>query len=421
MELGAALVRHAADSSFRIVPVLIDDVALPSLLKGILYLDASRLSFFEVADRIASAVRTRENVRAPEGLTEWTVLLQIIEEDQFADNPVAGEYGGWSRSYAANYLPVAFPKTKPESVSNVDSVSVTHWVIRGLRALQRILSSHPRTDEALSRIERLLAQARTYLHHHFDGIGAGVMRYTSQGEQLRRDPRHSATFVKALWTFSDERLEDLRGAAAYALTRFHEESDGRLPSLGEIYHLIGLVESHVQLREQHVSQYLLGRMRSEIETRLKRAAFESVGRNGSVQLLHEPSQPHMSAYYTWWVLDACGEMLFSSGDDQLRALAKRLVVGLRSLAQESSGGGEGFPFTMGGLPDLGATAQIADVLLRLGEHHMAEDFKKIREFVFAQLGSPSISEYPHRYFLWAVPVFAERLMLLERGEQSFAV
>lgn len=168
---------------------------------------------------------------------EWNALVLAIERDQFRDEPKSHRFGGWSKAFALYYLPLAFPDQVPDTVSSDDSISVTHWVVRGLCSLRRILSQAPDQNKTLARIETLLSLARTYLVKHFDGRGAGVIRRTAEGETLELSVRHSATFVKAMLQLGYAPIEDIRNSIEFSLLHF-DLNDHRLSSYAEIYHLI---------------------------------------------------------------------------------------------------------------------------------------------------------------------------------------
>ena len=103
-----------------------------------------------------------------------------------------------------------------------------------------------RQNPILKRLERLLSLARLYLMKHFDGRGAGLFRSSAEGEVIKLDVRHSAAFVKAMWQLDYAQLEAIRQATKFSLHHF-DLIDQLLSSYAEVYHLIGLGETHPDL------------------------------------------------------------------------------------------------------------------------------------------------------------------------------
>jgi hypothetical protein len=165
LELSAAVSRWAKDPSFKVIPVLLEHDSLPPVLKGMLFIPAINESAPQIAEKILSSIFTK-NLKSEISSIDWEPLLSAIEKDQF-NIPGSHCNGGWSRSYALNFLPLAFPNQVPNSVSSADSISVTQCVIRGLNSFRRILSRTKGNDKLSERIESLFSRARDYLMRHF--------------------------------------------------------------------------------------------------------------------------------------------------------------------------------------------------------------------------------------------------------------
>lgn len=404
LELNAALGIRAETPSYPVIPLRIDDSRVPALLKGLHYLSLQQSSVSEAASRIKSAVH--EAVSRPRDSSWHDLVLRELAGDQFEGDRASTSYGGWGKSYA-EYLRIAFLRGPPQSVAGVDSISVTHWAIRGLLSLRRQLLATQYDQAANSRLASSLSAARTYLHRHFDGIGAGLYHPTTSGEQISRDPRHSATFIKALLALKGGDVSHIRRAADYALNRFIDDGDGRLSSGAEIYYLARLVEAQSHLRPPTVSADTISDVCDSIERLFSASFFEAHTNAGSATLFSESSQPHMALYYTWWVLDACGELLVQFGNAATREVINRILTTLPSLG-EITQNGLGFPLTLGGSADVGMSAQIGDILLRLAPVQHAASADLIFKFVTARLNAVSLEAYPVKFLLWAVPVFFER-------------
>lgn len=405
LELGAALVRRAENPSFPLIPIILDDSAVPAMLRSLYYLrlNRSQLNVSSAAIRIKAAV---QQVSADVACSAYETIFKALRDDQFLEDAGSSSYGGWGKSYT-EYLHVAFPEGRPEHVAGHDSISVTHWIIRGLLSLRRLWAATHHDQRLGGELEQSLVLARKYLHRHFDGWGAGIIHYTTQVEKISRDPRHSATFIKALLALKGENVARLKRAADYALSRYEDDGDGRLASAAEIYHLARLVEAQSHLRPEGVTKEMISRLCNSVEQLLSQSVFDAEVEGGHVPLFNESRQPHMALYYSWWVLDACGDLLLQFGDSRTRSMIKRILAGLPSLGQGTEDG-IGFPLVLGGGSDIGMSAQIGDILLRLAPVECADSIDLVFKFVTARMNADSTDAYPFKFLLWAVPVFLER-------------
>jgi hypothetical protein len=149
-------------------------------------------------------------------------------------------------------------------------------------------------------------------------------------------------------------------------------------------------------------------MRRRLEDELKKTVLllEREGRKG--KLFGHKGQEHMSAYYSWWVLDACGELLLESDCYDVRNLVGEILDNLGMLIMENSDSTFGYPLTLHGIPDAGATAQIGEIMLRFRSIKKDNKNDLILEFVLKMISERNLNIYKHHEFLWAVPCFLER-------------
>jgi len=412
-ELSAAFMRWTRDPSFTIVPIVQNSALLPAILSGMYYVDASSLSPEEIAAKISQGIAALEQSH-PRSSLDWDGLLAAIESDQFCEEPSSHRYGGWSKSFSVNYLPLAFPAQIPDTVSRIDSISATHWAVRGLCSMKRILMTSGEDSALINRIERTLLLSRGYLMRHFDGQAAGLIRSTAEGERTFPDVRHSATFVKAMLQLRCEPIESIQKAIEFALCNF-ELNDHRLSSYAEVYHLIGLIEAYPEIYPSSIAQETIRRHKDVIERSIFEMSNEfEVGRD-SIRLLGHPGQWHMSPYYSWWVLDACGELLLQSDNARVSELTSEILRGLEKLRIINRDGSIAYPLSLGGASDLGASAQIAEVLLRLSPRSYAETAAKVAEFISKRITREYLAKYVHHELLWAVPHFWERYSSFRNG------
>ncbi len=409
-ELSAAFARRGLDPSFRLFPILLEDNCVPRILSGLLYIDGRVGTPESIADRIAGKLQPLESSCGIE-LGDWEPILSAIEADQFVEEPASHRYGGWSKSYSQNYLPLSFPDHVPDSVSQVDSVSVTHWMIRGLCSLKRLFLRSSAYPDYLDRIDRRLTLARGYLLRHFDGKGAGLIQMTSTGETIRVDVRHSATFAKALLQLSHQRPAPIKQAINFCLQDL-SVGDHRVPTHAERLHLIGLVRSRPDLRTSWMTNSRLDQIQSTLEENLCEMALAYESERGEARLFGHEKQWHMSGYYSWWVLDACGDMLIASSSDQTQKTLSSVHTGLRGLHVDLESHISGYPLTIHGSPDLGASAHIGEVLLRLWPADHRDTVERLSSYVAEQAFGKMVSDYKHAELLWSIPHFFERVETL---------
>lgn len=406
-ELSAAFTRRATDPSFRLFPILLEDDCLPRILSGLLYIDGRSESPSTLANNIATKLQASELFNGTKDF-DWKPILTLIEEDQFIEEPSSYRYGGWSKSYAKNYLPLAFPGHIPDSVSQIDSITVTHWVIRGLCSMKRLILRSHNNYEYLNRIEKRLTLARHYLLKHFDGIGAGLIHMSAMGESIHTDVRHSATFTKALIQLSHERLQPIKKAINFSL---HDLSMGdcRAPTYAERLHLVSILRARPDLRTSWMSDSCLNQIQSILEKALCDMAHDYECKNGNAMLFGHQEQWHMSGYYTWWVLDACGDILLESSNTRTQTILSKILVGLNGLKYDINTSTCSFPLTLHGSPDLGATAHIGEILLRLWPISHMDLVDRLMSYIVEKTWSKDFLNYNHTELIWAIPQFIERV------------
>jgi TIR domain len=405
-ELSAAFMRWTRDPSFKIFPVIIDRDSVPAILSGMHCIDAQSQQPHDIAERIYRGLSER-SYSLPLHTIDWETLLLAIERDQFTEDPSSHRYGGWSKSFSVSFLSLAFPDQVPDTVARVDSISCTQWVIRGLSSLRRILSNSGEAAHLLDRIERLLVLARNYLMRHYDGRGAGLIRRTAEGERIFTDVRHTASFVKAMLQLRFEPIEQVKRAIEFPLLNFGL-NDGRLSSYAEVYHLIGLLSVYPELQSPSITRQLIQDLKNLIENRITEMSHDFKIDGDTARLLGHQSQWHMSPYYSWWVLDASGDLLLQSDNLKTKRVVAEVLKGLEKLRVVNKDDSIGFPLSLEGSPDLGATAQIAEVLLRLSPKEYFEIADKVVDFITHRISREFLDRYSHHELLWAVPYFWER-------------
>ncbi len=315
IEISAAFDRWIREPKFRIIPVAVDSDSIPTILLGMHYVEIKNKTAKDIATSIACI--KEPNIPSSKGSCDWAALLSVIEKDQFSENPSSHKYGGWLKSFFEHFLPLAYPNKKPESVSSSDSVTHTWWMIRGLQSLQSILTRIDQNDDLLSRIELLQARARGYLIRHFNGRGAGLIRQTTQGEQIFPDVRHSATFARAMIALGGESSEEVSKSVEFAIKNY-ETGDGRLPTYAELYYVLehnGLTPFHDFGEPISCDEKRL--LRHRVDYHIRKACWtlpRTLARDidGKKILLSHPTEDHMASFYTWWVLSSRGNELMQS-------------------------------------------------------------------------------------------------------------
>lgn len=406
-ELSAAFARRAVDPSYKLFPIRLDEESVPRILSGLLYIDGRSASPEEIAEQILAVFHPAGSFVTKTGV-DWETILSAIEDDQFTDQPGSHHYGGWSKSYSQNYLPLAFPSRVPDSVSLDDSITVTHWMIRGLCCLKRLLVRWRLHPEYIHRIDTRLNLARNYLFKHFNGEGAGLIHMTATGEEIVAHVRHSAVFAKALLQLSHERPEPIRRAMSFSLFDL-SQGDGRVPTFGERLHLVGVLRSRPDLWSPWMSSARLDELQCTLEEGLVSLAHTYESEQTSLELFGHEEQWHVAGYYSWWVLDACGDILRRSTNQRTLDTLSRVHSGLASLRLDLNGESSAFPLSLHGGPDLGASAHIGEVLLRLWPAAHIEDIDRLASYVTSQASPESLKHYRHIELLWAIPHFLERL------------
>jgi hypothetical protein len=314
--------------------------------------------------------------------------LRVLLEDQFDSKDAEHQRGGWSKSYCTRAVPLAFSDKKPEIASLSDSVTVTHWIVRGLACL-RELQKHAGclTSQDNELLTKMLMDVRSYLNHHYQDGKGGVFRVLSQQEErLVPDVRHSATLAKALLALSgadDSRVGKLLNFVVKGAND-PQISDHRIPTHAEVLAAIEclaarpkdptLTNSDVTAAREIHEEGLLSLHRvlcpqgPNADDPPRGLFFDSV------------AGEHMAPFYTWWALDCYGLSMSASKDDRFRSVCESSIVGLLQLEQRF-GQESGFPLTLDGLPDAGATAQIADLLARLDWQRHSDTIKRCLRFV----------------------------------------
>jgi hypothetical protein len=318
----------------RVIPLLLHPCEIPKSEMFLRYIDFTDPANFERS--LKQLIATLKNEPLPRGDSEdlrsgnslnWEPLLSKIEADQFTEDAKSHQYGGWSKAYALHYLPLAFPDQLPPTVSSGDSVTVTHWVVRGLISLRNLISKDPEAGYLANRLARLLSLARFYLMGHFDGRGAGVFRSSAEGEVLKLDVRHSAAFVKAMLILEYGDIDAIRKAARFSLQHF-DLIDQLLSSYAEVYHLISLKDTYPDLLDIDVSDEVISEIIKLIETQLLQNTHILKVGSTSITLLGSSKQLHMLPHYSWWILDACGSQMAKSSNSRIRTLLHDVLHGL---------------------------------------------------------------------------------------------
>ena len=127
------------------------------------------------------------------------------------------------------------------------------------------------------------------------------------------------------------------------------------------------------------------------------------------KLFGHKGQEHMSAYYSWWALDACGDLLLESERPSIRNLINEILDSLKTLMMKNKDGTFGYPLTLVGISDLGATAQIGEIMLRFRPADKDNKMDKLSAFILKMISEENIRNYNHYESLCAVPYFIERL------------
>lgn len=331
--------------------------------------------------------------------------LRLLAEDRFKSDDFEHRRGGWSQTYSTRYIPFAFPDRKPKFFSESDSITVTHWIIRGLASL-RVLEKETAclTPQDSSLLMDLLTDVRNYANNHYHDGKGGLFKVLSQQDvRFVPDVRHSATLAKALMALAGG--DDLRVSE---LLKFVVESaldlktlDHRIPTHAEILAVTDILIQNPWLRDETLTESKLATVRQAHEVALLGLHRTlSVKAKNAGLFFDSVAGGHMAPYYTWWALDCYGFQMSSSNSERLRSVCESAIAGLLSL-EHRSGDKSGFPIALDRPPDAGATAQIADVLARLDWDRHSDVIERSLRFVATQLiESPERSLYLP-FTIWA--------------------
>jgi hypothetical protein len=110
--------------------------------------------------------------------------------------------------------------------------------------------------------------------------------------------------------------------------------------------------------------------------------------------------------------------MLESSDHRVRELVRDVLKGLDSLRIINSDGSAGYPITLGGYCDIGASALIGELLLRLSPKDHGESARLVASFLLTRISDVSLSKYAHQELLWAVPQFFERYVSLDEGQMK---
>ena len=437
LELAAALHRRAQQPNFRIIPLLYRSTSIPTLLAGLHHLDFRNKNALARQTALLHSSITGTDLDSStipqarvSGIsqTDWaralSLALRCVADDRFNEEDAEHKRGGWSKSYAKRFHKLAFEGNTPKNVSPKDSITVTHWVVRGLHSLNRLVANRDllKPDEVLL-IGTLLSDARNYLHNHFHKGKAGLWYVKSQLDLSHHpDVRHSATFAKALVQYGGESYDRIRSALSYVLKCANDptEYDHRVPTHAEILGCIELLTWRPELRTRGISTSRLAGARGVHEEGLLAVLRPIICPPSTLRrpaLFFDPGAvDHMAPFYTWWALDAYGIALLSSKHPKARRAARAAIEGLLSFEQRLDDSSSGFPLTSGGPCDVGATAQIAEVLYRLDPKRHADLAQRSLRYIVRALVEPVHDVY-FPYTLWALFTLAERIYLDGPGKK----
>ncbi|MCP4580824.1 MAG: toll/interleukin-1 receptor domain-containing protein [candidate division Zixibacteria bacterium] len=402
------------NKSRRLIPIRLDDFPIKKALQQFLYIDWRKKNDEQYKKLLSICKPTFPpydsqtiNVRAA-----ISTAVRLIKDDSFGMDAAEHQRGGWSKSYSLKYISRAFPKRKPEIISLKDSITVTHWIVRGLNALRDLeLINSCLTDQDSNLLTNLLNNTRSYLDYHCrDGKG-GLFTERSQGEiDFKPDVRHSATLAKALLEYSgtdDARLVSLlKFVLECALNP--KKDDYRVPTLSEILAAMSILISLPELRDPSIELSTINKVIHIHEEKLlsmfKPVAGKTPASESEINhagFFFDPvAGSHMAPYYTWWALDCYGLCLQTSKRNLLNSTYKSSLAGLLSLEIPIASNESGFPLFTNGLPDIGATAQIIDILSRQSFHNHQDLIKRGIRYITRVLCSDEVKvDFP--FMLWA--------------------
>lgn len=424
-ESGTFRFRDPPNKERRFLPLRLDDAPIKGSLAQFSYID------WRADDREQEYAKLLEHcipsVRAPKGamnqlqtvdLHEYegdlniagaiSRALGVLLEDQFDSKDAEHQRGGWSKSYCTRAIPLAFSGKKPQIGSWSDSITVTHWIVRGLACL-RELQKHTGclTSQDNELLTKMLIDVRSYLNHHYQDGKGGVFKVLGQQEErLVPDVRHSATLAKALLALSGADYSRVAKLLNFVVKGANDPqiSDHRIPTHAEVLAAI---------------ECLAARPKDPTLTKRDVTAARETHEEGLLSLHRVlcPQGPnaddapgglffdsvageHMAPFYTWWALDCYGLSMSASKDDRFRLVFESSVVGLLQLEQRF-GQESGFPLTLDGLPDAGATAQIADLLARLDWQRHSDTIERCLRFVTKALNDGLSDKLYWPFTIWS--------------------
>lgn len=198
----------------------------------------------------------------PKLLRAISNALRLLAEDRYEIDDTEHKRGGWSKTFCTRYVPFAFrDRPQPRMLALNDSITVTHWVIRGLEALRALEKEtrclNPKDSGLLS---NLLADVRVYADCHYrDGHG-GLFRVLSQQEvKLIPDVRHSATLAKAFLELPGEEDSRVTALLKYVVecALDPDRHDHRVPTHAEILAAIDILLREPRLRDKTLTASMI--------------------------------------------------------------------------------------------------------------------------------------------------------------------
>jgi hypothetical protein len=419
LERQAALFRDPTNQKRRFIPILLDDSPIKESLKQFAYIDWREKSdeqyakLFHLCKSVPSPSLSKSkdlNGLVPLAIEKDDIqlaisnTLQLLADDRFDARDAELKKGGWSKSYGSSFLPLIFQNKNPETVSSSDSITVSHWVIRGLHALRELERSTRCLDTSDSiLLTDLLNDAKTYLDGHYRDGKAGLFKVLSQGDvKFIPDVRHSATMAKGLLQYSEADRRWVKSLLGFVIECAGDPQryDHRIPTHAEILAAIRLLESVPHLCGSETTPEMLSKIRTSHEEQLL-ALYTPISNSSAGLFIDTKAGSYMAPYYTWWTLDCYGIDLKESSNADTRSVYSATITGLLSFKIQTGSNECAFPLSTNELPDAGATAQIAEVLARQGFEFHSDVILSSLQFIVRTLRSTNKENVFCPYMLWS--------------------
>ena len=336
---------------------------------------------------------------------DWSQFLDLLEGDRYAETPDYFTKNGWSKSFATIHVPAVYPDQAPPSgVSPQDSITATHWALRGLVSLRTLAHRYGLDPGLVDRIDRACFETKQYLDFHWnDSIGAaGPYRPELPGPTFSPDVRHTITWLKACRELGILGTEQFRKGSNYCI-RFFGARPREVYTLAEFAWLLSLLRLEPDSRPPDLSIPKLRNLTEETEAAITSHPYvlELPGTNRL--LFSEPRERHFAPFETWWVIDAAGDLLSNSGNSTVR---KRFAFALSTLARllvrDSADSAGWSPVLLDHSVDPGFTAHVGDILLRFSNPPLSL-VQSIMRLIVTRCADLDV--YPRHYLLWAIPTF----------------